>query len=178
MPSSLQTQENYVSDPFSFLISRNYCNLSASFIQQCKLKYPEVNLCLKKAIEDVKPRLPKGIPEMHIPQLEPVHITETTLSSGDFQATFKNVVINRASNFTVSNIDFDVEHNKASLQVHFPVIEFASDYNVAGKVLVLQLNGSGKSHGNASNEPKKSFYVPVASSILFCHQVRLKVQHT
>lgn len=115
-----------------------------------------MNLCLQKAIEDVKPRLPKGIPEMHIPQLEPVHITETTLSSGDFQATFKNVVIKRASNFTVNKIDFDVEHNEVTLQVYFPVIEFASDYNVVGKVLVLQLNGSGISHGNTSKKLNNS----------------------
>lgn len=102
-------------------------------------------------MEDIKPLLPKGIPEMHIPPLEPVRITETTLNSGEtLQATFTNVIIKRASNFTAKSVDFDVENNRASIRVFFPVVEFSSDYNIVGRVLVLQLNGSGKSHGNAS----------------------------
>lgn len=106
-------------------------------------------------MEDIKPRLAQGIPEMHIPQLEPVQITETTLSSGGtLTATFKNVFIYHASNFTAKSVDFDVEHNRAAIRVYLPVLEFASDYNIAGRVLVLQLNGSGKSHGNTSTYEK------------------------
>lgn len=88
---------------------------------------------------------------MHIPQLEPFQITETALNSGDsFQANFKNVLIKRASNFTLKDVDFDVEHNKAILRLNFPVVEFSADYSIVGKVLVLELNGKGKGFGNTS----------------------------
>lgn len=110
---------------------------------------------------------------MHIPQLEPIKITETSLSSGDsLTATFKNVLLHHASNFTANDIDFDVEHNRAMMRVYFPVVEFSSDYNVVGKVLVLQLNGSGKSYGNASRCSFKNFL----DTLHFKFQLELKVQ--
>lgn len=147
---SFQIQVRLINYETSTLISIA-SSAAASFIHQCSSKYPEVNRCLMKAIADIKPHLPRGIPEMHIPPLEPMKITETSLSSGEsLVANFKNVEIKKISDFALDEVDFDVGRNTAAIKIRFPVLEFYSDYRIVGKILVLQLDGTGKSYGNAS----------------------------
>lgn len=91
--------------------------LSASFIQKCSRKDPQLNTCLKNSFNGLKPYLISGIPEIGLAPLEPLKIDllglENNAGNIRIKGLFTNVVNTGASNFTVKEVrsDFNVKTN-------------------------------------------------------------------
>nr|CAH7720599.1 unnamed protein product [Callosobruchus chinensis] len=108
----------------------------ASFIEVCHRNDPQINSCLQRNTELIRPRLKNGIPEMHIPSFNPLVISQATLNGGvNFEATFNNVR----------------EKFRFEIDIHFDRLRITSDYKINGRLLVLQLNGEGPADGNYTN---------------------------
>lgn len=106
---------------------------------------------MKTVEEDIRPHLAKGIKEMGIPALEPLIIPEVSLDSGaTFTANFKNLHVYHATEFVLNSVNLNLDVNTAKLDLHFPRLRLISDYNIKGHILILDLNGNGKSDGNIS----------------------------
>lgn len=102
-------------------------------------------------MEELRPYLRKGIPEMRIPPLEPFKVQYVALDSGDsFKAEFRDLKVYGVSDFMLKNVDFDLDNNKAQIDLLFPKLRILSVYSVKGRILILQLNGHGNADGNYS----------------------------
>lgn len=133
-------------------------SIQASDIHLCNRNSGALEKCLLKVVEeDIRPRLAKGISEMGIPALEPLKIDSATLDTGaSFKATFKNLYVHYATEFVLKNFDIDLDKNQVVLPISFPRLRLLSDYTIKGRLLILELNGSGKVDGNLSwFSPKK-----------------------
>lgn len=80
----------------------------ASYIKPCKRNDPNINECLKKMLENIRPYTRRGIPEMHILPLDPIKIPAVTLNQGsgsvNFAALFTDLIGYGASNYQVQKI--------------------------------------------------------------------------
>lgn len=100
-------------------------------------------------MENIRPHLPNGIPDMHIPVLEPLHVMHAELDTGaTFKAIFDNIRIYGLTNYTVKNVNVDFAKNTLDLELLFPHVQALADYQLKGRLLILQLNGYGKSDGS------------------------------
>lgn len=99
-------------------------------------------------MQKVRPHLPDGIRQMHIPQLEPLYVMHAAIDTGNsFKAIFDNIRIYGLTNFIVKGIDIDIDNTTFSLNLLFPLVRATADYEVNGRLLILRLNGHGKSEG-------------------------------
>lgn len=104
-----------------------------------------------KSLDDILPRLPNGIPEMHIPVLEPLHVPHAELDTGaTFKATFNDIRIYGLTNFILKNLDMDLNKNSVSLHLLFPFVRTEATYSMKGRLLIMSLNGFGRCDGNYS----------------------------
>lgn len=110
-----------------------------------------MNQCLRKAAEDVRPHLSNGISEMHIPSLEPLLIPHAELDTGaTFKAIFDNIRLYGLTKFILKDLNLDFSTNRVDIHLMFPLLNTVADYNIKGRILILQLNGAGKCEGNYS----------------------------
>lgn len=81
---------------------------AAEYIHICKRNDPQVSKCIRESIEVLRPRLVKGIPEISVPGMEPLHISDIVIGSGEgpssFRAILKNVKVNGASDFKITRL--------------------------------------------------------------------------
>lgn len=81
---------------------------SASYLKPCKRDDPNMNDCLKRMVENIRPHISKGIPEMHILPLDPMAVPTVTLNQGsrsmNFKAVFTDLKGYGAKNFQLQNI--------------------------------------------------------------------------
>lgn len=106
---------------------------------------------MRDATEQARPRLSNGIPEMHVPPLDPLHIPHVELDMGaTFKATFDKIRIYGLSNFVLKNLNFNINENKIDVHLLFPYVTAIADYSMKGRILIMQLNGLGKCEGNYS----------------------------
>ncbi|VEN40100.1 unnamed protein product [Callosobruchus maculatus] len=135
------------------LVSVASCRKLPSFIEVCHRNDPQINSCLQRNTEIIRPRLKNGIPEMHIPSFNPLVISQATLNGGDnFEATFKNIRIYGADNFVLDKFEVTMKEKfRFEIDIHFDRLRILSDYKINGRLLVLQLNGEGPADGNYTN---------------------------
>lgn len=82
--------------------------ISASYIHICKRNDPHVSKCIRESIEVLRPRLAHGIPELNVPGVEPLYISEIVIANGNdagnFKALLKNVNVYGASEFQITKL--------------------------------------------------------------------------
>jgi hypothetical protein len=77
-------------------------------IRICKSKTSiALNQCLKEVLEEIKPRIGAGIPEIGLPGMDPLHIPHLSFEHGGgsikINAEFADVEITGLSNFNESD---------------------------------------------------------------------------
>ncbi|CAG9107169.1 unnamed protein product [Plutella xylostella] len=116
------------------------------YIEVCKRDQSTINECVLKSIEKIRPKLAEGIPELQVPTIEPFVIPQIVVDSGNvvqFVAIGQDVKVSGASNFTIKNIDVDLDTFTIRGRVRFPRLHFDGRYTLDARVLVLPLKGQG-----------------------------------
>ncbi|VVC38449.1 Haemolymph juvenile hormone binding [Cinara cedri] len=126
-----------------------------SFIKPCKRDDPNINECLKKIFETLRPFTSKGMPEMQILPLDPMSVPSVTLNQGqgsvNFTALFTNLKGYGAKNYQVQKIIADLKKKSMEIDLYFPSFRIESKYEVNGQILLLPIKGNGKFVGNFTN---------------------------
>lgn len=108
----------------------------------------QLSNCIAREIENLRPRLPQGIPEMHFLKMEPLLVKQAALESGnDLTVNFYDMNIYGLTNFKLNNINFDIKNNLVRVDLNFDQLYGDADYKVKGKLLFLNLNGAGRVNG-------------------------------
>ena len=124
-----------------------------SYIHICKRTDPDVAKCIKESVEFIRPRLMKGIPELDVPGLEPLRISDFDLGRGspNFKATLKNIDVLGASDFQLVKLKANIPNLTFRIQVILPLLRFVGDFDVNARILVVPFKGDGKFYANATN---------------------------
>lgn len=107
-------------------------------------------------MEIVRPKFLTGIPELFVPNLNPLVISQIKLTNvNSFNSTFKNLRFYGMENFMIDELEFDVNNIKMRMVVTIPKLRCLGDYHIAGRLLI-PINGQGHMDSNYS---KCSFIV-------------------
>ncbi|XP_072395597.1 protein takeout-like [Diabrotica undecimpunctata] len=124
-----------------------------SYINACKPKHTDITKCILKNVEEqVKPRLLNGIPEMGIPTNNPFFVQSIEVSFGKTLKTkISNMKIWGLEEMIIDNLKFDLDNVLLDINMTVPNMRTQFDYNVEGKVLVLNLDSTGPGQINITN---------------------------
>jgi hypothetical protein len=129
---------------FGYALSQEF---DTSFLNKCSRSDPQLNACLKKTFNNLKPYLARGIPEIGLPPMEPLKVDalgiENTAGNIRIKGVFSNVVNAGASNFTVKEVRSDLNKLRLDLGLHIPHIKSRGRYEVNGQVLLLPIISHG-----------------------------------
>ncbi|XP_060843533.1 protein takeout-like [Rhopalosiphum padi] len=131
-----------------------------SYFKPCKRDDPNINECLMKLMENIRPYISKGIPEMHILPLDPMMIPSVTLNqnsagSVNFVALFTDLKGYGGKNFQIHKIKASIKNQSLEIDLNLPLFRIESRYEVNGQILVLPIKGNGKFVGNFTNAHAK-----------------------
>lgn len=131
----------------NFCVSKDF----PSYINVCSEKDPKLGVCIRKAINSLRPYLLNGIPELEIPPIDPLFVPkiEITQTGGvQLTATFTNISIYGAGDFRLRSVRVDAESNKMRIKLWYPQLSMKANYNIQGQLLMLPVSGQGKCWGN------------------------------
>ncbi|XP_063223854.1 protein takeout-like [Bacillus rossius redtenbacheri] len=123
-----------------------------SFVKICRRSDPKLSECVKDSVENLRPYLAAGIPELRIPPCEPLVIPQVELNQGkgpvNVRSTYSNIKVWGPTNFQLKTVKLDLQHNRVRMRVFLPHLYFTSDYEMSGRVLLLPIAGRGRCHSN------------------------------
>lgn len=121
------------------------------FLHICQVQQPQYETCITNSINDLKPYLKVGVPEYHIPSLEPLKLKTISASPSNSLTMHANDInVYGASNFEINKIKMDLTNIVFNVDVALSNIAIDGKYEVDGKILLLPIHGSGPLSGNFS----------------------------
>lgn len=125
------------------------------YIKVCKRSDPNVNKCINASINALRPKLLKGIPELDVPGVDPLHLKEIRLSRGPqgarLDATITNIKVFGANSFIIQELKTDLDKNIFDFDLLLPHLHFIGSYKIAMRILLLNIHGNGGLTGNFTN---------------------------
>uniref|UniRef100_A0A1B0CU11 Uncharacterized protein n=2 Tax=Lutzomyia longipalpis TaxID=7200 RepID=A0A1B0CU11_LUTLO len=122
------------------------------YLQICKQSDPDLPQCMIRSIEQLRPKLAEGIPELDIPRLEPIDLGDLLVAGSNTQngltITAKDIQSYGASNFHIKQIEVIEYGQHYKLQLLLPHLYTKGRYSIDGRVLLLPIKGAGKFTGN------------------------------
>lgn len=104
--------------------------------------------CILREVEVIRPHMKAGIPEMHIPPMEPIVVEEARLQSGQsFNVSFYKIKMYGLTGFEVKEAHVDLEKAVIDLKLNFPHNRLLADYEIKGKIMIMTIDGKGKFEG-------------------------------
>ncbi|XP_045524689.1 protein takeout-like isoform X1 [Pieris brassicae] len=129
-----------------------FCVISAPYIKICHRDDPNVDKCIMNSIEELRPKLKKGIPELDVPGIEPLSLGQIALARGPqgakLTAVVNDVKVRGPSNFKITELKSDLNRNRFDFKLLLPKLEFAGKYKMDIQVLLLRLQGRGNITGS------------------------------
>lgn len=105
-------------------------------------------------MNSLKDRLQDGIPELHIPAMEPLVIPEIKMNQDTgavyMKSTYKNVHIYGLSKFNIKSVNIEPSKMRFTTNMVFSNITIHADYQIDGKIMMMPLTGSGSCNANFS----------------------------
>lgn len=87
--------------------------VAATYILPCQRNDPQINQCIKRSFNHLKPFLGKGLAEINVPPLEPLLIEQMNMDNDAgavrIKARFSEILAKGASNYTIKEVRSDVK---------------------------------------------------------------------
>ncbi|KAF5281609.1 hypothetical protein FQR65_LT02929 [Abscondita terminalis] len=137
---------------FCFVVMFGF-GFGAELIDQlkiCKRSDPNLNDCLKDAIQKVISLLESGTPEFGIPSMNPVKVPSWIVKKKPplltFEQKYSDLEVHHLTNSEVHSVKADISNNGLSLELKLynPLIKFITKYDYKDAVLLGQnITGQG-----------------------------------
>lgn len=118
----------------------------AENLATCAKKY-QLNTCLRQTLEDLRPLMKKGIPDLKLPPTEPMKVASVNFAQGkppvQINAAFSNVVVRGLSGFKTNYIEADPTTQTLRISLTVPEMNITGRYKINGEVFIFPLEGSG-----------------------------------
>ncbi|RZC36435.1 uncharacterized protein BDFB_009197 [Asbolus verrucosus] len=134
------------------LMSFEFENLfDASNFKKCDRQQPDLKKCVLEAAQDGVSQLTKPFPKLNLPSLDPIEVKEMLVTSAGRTKNFavdqhyKNCQVFGLNKGEIYKFEFDFEKRTLDAGATFPEIVMNCDYSFKGQVLLVPINGEGRS---------------------------------
>ncbi|XP_018580015.1 uncharacterized protein LOC108917748 [Anoplophora glabripennis] len=121
---------------------------------RCKRTDPNLEECLLKATEEVRPDIRKGIPDF-LPGIEKFVVPEITMQQGtravNYKAHFKNVTLLGLDQYKFTRYQFLPGNLTFFIEVNLPFLYIDAKYVIEGNILFAPIKGDGEFRANITN---------------------------
>ncbi|XP_018570119.1 protein takeout-like [Anoplophora glabripennis] len=118
----------------------------ASYIKPCSKSAPDFDECCVAHGKDALPHMLKGDKEYNIPNLTPFVVPLVSLSSANLKIGIRDMHLHGLETNELKQVKFDFDNKKVTVKIFFNVINIIGDFEMDGKILMIPLQGSGKSN--------------------------------
>lgn len=122
-------------------------------IELCRKDDPQLNMCLQKLFEKLRPNMATGIPEVGLPPMDPLILKEVVIfrgGKGQMRAIGRDVKITGISNYKIIYFKADVDKLEIEISLSFPWLQYEGAYDVNMNFMNLPIKGKGPMFGNTS----------------------------
>lgn len=120
---------------------------ASEYFKICHRSDPDIENCIKNTIEDLRPRLIKGIPELDIVPLDPLQIPRIEFSDGSGSFKLRHVLTNLTiyglRHFNLRRVMANMDNLTFDIDMQTQIMSYTSDYELDGRVLLLPITGKG-----------------------------------
>ncbi|KAB0795711.1 hypothetical protein PPYR_09772 [Photinus pyralis] len=117
------------------------------YILPCRKSDPDINTCLIKTFNHLRPYLVSGLNDIDVPTIDPLFISKINIENGNgpfrVRAFFNNVTTRGASNYTIHNIKADLDKYILDLAFKIPHVDIKGKYEIGGSVLLFPIRSKG-----------------------------------
>ncbi|KAJ3650910.1 hypothetical protein Zmor_016985 [Zophobas morio] len=114
---------------------------------KCNRKSPDFKSCVLESAKKGVRELVRPYPELTLPRMDPFEISEVTIGGSDgpvnFQQKFTKCKFYGLVDLDLDDFEFNFEKKVVKMSGVFPEVRMMCDYEVKGKILVLQIDGIG-----------------------------------
>ncbi|XP_011687610.1 PREDICTED: protein takeout-like [Wasmannia auropunctata] len=122
------------------------------FLKICHRSDPNLNECIKRSIDLLRPYLKTGISALQIPSCEPLRVPRIEISQSagpiSIRSTYTDIEVQGGTSFILKSIKTDIDNDRVRLKLYLPRLEMNARYNMEGKILMLPISGNGLARGN------------------------------
>ncbi|XP_055838962.1 protein takeout [Episyrphus balteatus] len=125
-----------------------------STLKKCSRNDPDINGCIIKAVNIVRPLLATGDlgDGYHTPPLEPLLLDNIEMGRGrQFRATFSDIQARGGSDFIIDKLSANTSTIAFDVAITLPKISFIGKYSLRIKLLLLNIQGAGDMKGYFEN---------------------------
>ncbi|KAG5880990.1 hypothetical protein JTB14_018000 [Gonioctena quinquepunctata] len=123
-----------------------------SFIHVCHKEDPNLDQCMKAAVEDIRPFLVDGVPEYKIPSLEPLIMKDFfSEEAAGMKITVTDVKAWGCTDYFVRGMNVNMDTHLFTLYVDLPKLRIEAHYSVDGKLLIMPVKGNGNLEANITD---------------------------
>ncbi|CAG7716030.1 unnamed protein product [Allacma fusca] len=106
-----------------------------------------LNKCLRQILIDLKPKFGTGIPELNLPPMDPLKISNVAFQHGSGPvkviATFSNVDVRGLSSYNKSDFSVDTKRHVLDFDLGIAQMQITGNYQLAGNLFFFPIGGSG-----------------------------------
>lgn len=117
------------------------------YLLPCSRSDPELDNCIKRSFNHLRPYLARGLPDLDVPPVEPLFIDRLVMANDAgpvrVRASFTNITVVGPSNYTVTKIRSDLSKLRIDMGLVLPRIEVTGHYEVSGQVLLFPVRSQG-----------------------------------
>ncbi|XP_049887867.1 protein takeout-like [Pectinophora gossypiella] len=117
------------------------------YILPCSQSDPQLDNCIKRSFNHLRPYLARGLPDLGVPPVEPLLIDRLVMENdaGPVRVTaaFSNITVVGPSNYTITKIRSDLKKLRIDMGLVLPRIEITGRYEVSGQVLLFPVRSQG-----------------------------------
>ncbi|KAK2704778.1 protein takeout-like [Artemia franciscana] len=122
----------------------------ADQVRKCNLdNRASLNACFTRQMEDLRPFMTTGIPELNVPVLDPMVIPVINFRQPtgpvSINAKFNQVQVKGMAKFTDAQVRVDPDRMRMDVFLRIPELRSTGNYEINGNVFVLPVSGTGSS---------------------------------
>ncbi|GLV43468.1 takeout [Carabus blaptoides fortunei] len=122
------------------------------YIKPCSQSVPNFNECAIKNGREALSTVVKGDPKYHIPCLDPLKLDKISLQGSDnLQLYAEDLQLIGLKSAEIMDIDWNLNSKTIKIEIHIPEMRAIGQYNLDGRVLIMNLKGTGRMNNTHYN---------------------------
>ncbi|XP_075973029.1 circadian clock-controlled protein daywake-like [Anticarsia gemmatalis] len=114
------------------------------YISPCELSTDKFVDCVKKQIVNSLPKFTKGVPEMGVPSIDPVHLDNIEIDGNGLKLSFSEAAMHGLSKCRLTDLKVDIGKSEETFSLAFKGnLSLVAKYVVDGRILILPIQGKG-----------------------------------
>ncbi|KAF2880064.1 hypothetical protein ILUMI_26133, partial [Ignelater luminosus] len=118
------------------------------YFPRCSIDDPNLNKCLLKAFNTVRPYVKKGVKEIGILPFEPLVLSTFSLSQetnlANFTVTVWNYTVRGIDNYNVKETNYNPNALVFSTKMEFDSLSISTILKMSGRILHIAIDGKGE----------------------------------